>query len=94
MLQKEKARIVEMKQTYEAQLSEFPRGSLVIRESNKRQYCYFRYRDGKRVITKYAGTIQKLEELKDQIARRDALVGEIKTLDQEIERIEKLEAVK
>lgn len=94
VIEKEKGRILELRRSYEERLAEFPRGSLVIRNSNGRQYCYFRYRDGKKVVTKYAGTIKKLDELKTMIAKRDELINEIKSLDDEIERIEKIEAIK
>ena len=94
VIEKEKCRIEKMRSECEERLSEFPRGSLVIRESNGRKYCYFRYRDGKRVVTKYAGTIQKYEELSAQLAERDKLITEIRMLAAEIERIEKMEAVK
>ena len=94
VIEKEKSRIVEMRRECEDRLAEFPRGSLVIRDSNGRQYCYFRYRDGKKIVTKYAGTIKKLDELKAIIAKREELLNEIKSLDAEIERIEKIEAIK
>ena len=90
VIEKEKCRIEKMRSEYEERLSEFPRGSLVIREANGRKYCYFRYRDGKKIITKYAGTEKKIDELKMVLAQREKLVNEIKSLNDELERIEKI----
>ena len=94
VIKNEKQRYLNIKSQYEQQLLSYPRGSLVIRESNGRKYCYFKYRDGKKVITKYAGTILKFNELNAQILERDRLIKEIKLLTTEIERIEKMESIK
>ena len=53
IIEKEKIRNREMRSAYEQRLLGFPRGSLTIRESKGRKYCYFKYRDGKKIITKY-----------------------------------------
>ena len=46
-----------------------------------------------KVITKYAGTWRKIDEIKDMIDRRRVLADEIKNLDDEFEKIEKVESV-
>lgn len=94
VLQKEKQRYQELIKEYEQRLSEYPRGSLLVRESGGRQYCYFRYREGQKVITKYAGTIKMHDELSAMVEKREGLIAEIKSLNAEIERIEKMEAIK
>ena len=90
VIEKEKCRIEKMRSECEERLSEFPRGSLVIRESNGRKYCYFRYRDGKKVVTKYAGTERKIDDLRAVLAERDNLINEIKNLDVELDRIARI----
>lgn len=90
VIEKEKCRIEKIRTECEERLSEFPRGSLVIRESNGRKYCYFRYRDGKRVITKYAGTESKIDDLRAVLAERDNLINQIKNLDVELDRIARI----
>ena len=90
VIEKEKCRIEKIRSECEERLSEFPRGSLVIREAKGRKYCYFRYRDGKRVITKYAGTERKIDELKSVLAERKNIINQIKNLDAELERINKI----
>lgn len=94
VIKNEKSKCQELKEQCEQRLKTYPRGTLVVRESNGRKYCYFRYRDGKRVVTKYAGTIQKYDELSAKLVERDKLIAEIRMLASEIERIEKMEAVK
>lgn len=90
VIEKEKRRIEKMRSECEERLAEFPRGSLVIREANGRKYCYLRYRDGKRVITKYAGTESKIDDLRSVLAERENIVAQIKNLDAELERINKI----
>ena len=94
IIEKEKNRNREMRQACQQRLLEFPRGSLTIRESKGRKYCYFKYRDGKKIITKYAGTEKMITELQEQIKKRDHLVEMIRTLDAEYEKIEKLENIR
>lgn len=83
-----------MRALCEQRLLKFPRGSLTIRESNGRKYCYFKYRDGKKIITKYAGAEKMIPELQKQVEARDELIEMIKVLDGEYEKIEKMERVR
>ena len=94
IIEKEKLRNREMRLEYEKRLLTYPVGSLSIRESKGRKYCYFKYRDGKKIITKYAGTEKMMRKLQEQIEERDKLIEIIKKLDAEYKKIEKLENVK
>ncbi len=94
VLEKEKQRNENMRSTYENRILDLPRGSLVIRELNGRRYCYLRYRDGKKVIQKYAGTIEQAEMIREKIAERKHLTRLIAMLEEESKRIKKMEAVK
>ena len=94
VLKREKAKNEKKIQEYEQKLQEYPRGTLVFRESNGRNYCYFRYRDGKKIITKYAGTADKYNDLSALVSERDKLARDIKNLKAENARIQKMEAVK
>ena len=94
VLEKEKQRNASMRAFYETRLSELPRGSLVIRELNGRKYCYLRYREGKKVIQKYAGTIEQAETIRAKIAERKHILALISMLEEEARRIRKMEAVK
>ena len=70
VLEKEKQRNENMLSIYTKRLSELPKGSLVIRRINDREYCYLRYREGDKVILKYAGTISKIDDIKSKIDER------------------------
>lgn len=94
VLEREKQRNENMRIAYEKLISDMPRGSLIIRELNGRQYCYLRYRDGKKVIQKYAGTIDQEEALRTKIAERKRLVKLLAMLEEESKRISKMEAIR
>ena len=94
VLEKEKKRNSNMRQAYEKRVLSLPRGSLVIRELNGKKYCYLRFREGKKVVQKYAGTIEQEEKIRAQIAERKHLIELIAMLEEENKRIMKMEVVK
>ena len=94
ILEKEKQRNANMRLAYEKRISDLPRGSLVIRELNGRKYCYLRYREGKKVVQKYAGKIEQEEMIRAKIAERKHLTELVLMLEEERKRILKMEAVK
>ncbi len=79
---------------YEEKRREYPRGTLEVRDTAGHRYCYLRYREGDRVITKYAGTAKHLSEIKKAVKARDRLTERIKLLDAEYERILKMQRIK
>ena len=79
---------------YESRLATYPRGTLVLRESNGRKYWYFRYRDGQKIVTKYAGKLDTHDNLRAVVAERDKLIEEIKYLKAENARIDKMTSLK
>lgn len=94
ILEREKQRNEKMRLAYEKRIMDLPRGSLVIRELNGRKYCYLRYRDGKKVIQKYAGTLAQEEVIRLKIAERKHLEELLSMLEEENKRIVKMEAIK
>lgn len=94
VLEKEKRRNENMLLSYTKRLSELPKGSLVIRKINNNQYCYLRYREGKKVILKYSGTINQVDDIKSKIEERKHLIKLIEMLKKENKRIMKMEALK
>ena len=94
ILEKEKKRNENMLLAYEKRLLNLPRGSLFIRILNGKEYCYLRYREGKKVIQKYAGTIEQKEFLSSQIEERKHLEKLIEMLKEEQKLIEKMELIK
>ena len=94
VIEKEKQRNENMRSAYEKRMSDLPRGSLFIRNINGKKYCYLRYREGKKVVQKYAGTIQQEKTIRNQIAEREHLTDLISMLEEERKRIIKMEAIK
>ena len=94
VLEKEKKRNESMLQAYTKRLSELPKGSLLIRKIKGNEYCYLRYREGEKVIHKYAGTINQVNEIKEKINERKHLIDLIEMLKKENKRILKMEAIR
>ena len=94
VLEKEKQRNENMRLAYEKRILQLPKGSLIVREMKGRKYCYLRYREGEKVVQKYAGTIEQEEIIRAQIAERKHLISLVAMLEEENKRIKKMEAVK
>lgn len=94
VLERERRRNKKMRVSYERRVAELPRGSLVIRKLNGREYCYLRYREGERVVQKYVGTADREEAMRAKIAERQHLLALISMLEEENRRIMKMEAIK
>lgn len=78
----EKQRIEYMLQKYTASLAELPKGSISEKTVNEKTYYYLKYRDGKKVVSKYVGR-QEIESLRQQIDRRKHIEKMIKSLQEE-----------
>ena len=94
VLKQEKDRNEKMQLAYIKKLNELPKGSIVIKRINGNEYCYLRYREGEKVILKYMGTSNCVEEIKVKIEERKHLIKLIEMLKEENKRIIKMEAVK
>ena len=94
ILEKEKLRNENMQLEYMKRISELPKGSLVVRKLNGREYCYLRYREGEKVIQKYVGTIDVIDDIRSKIDERNHLIKLVEMLKEEKERIRKMEAIK
>lgn len=94
ILEKEKKRNEYMQEVYMNALLQLPKGSLFIKRINGREYCYLRYREKEKVILKYAGTIDQIDNLKSMIEERKRLVRLIDMLKKENKRIQKMEEIK
>ncbi len=94
VLEKEKQRNQNMRTSYEKKLLTLPKGTLAIREINGRRYCYLRYRDGKKTVQKYVGTIEQESIIREKIAEREHLTKLLTMLEEEYTRILKMEAIR
>lgn len=87
---KEKRRIEYMLDEYRGILSRLPKGSVSSVEKNGKVYYYLKYRDGKKIITKYlgkdAGEIETLVEKRKHIeVMIKSLEGELKIAQKALE---------
>ena len=78
----EKQRIDYMLTKYQEALAELPKGTISEKQVKSNTYYYLKYRDGKKIVSKY---IEKkdIEELKQQIDRRRHIEAMIKSLLEE-----------
>ena len=78
----EKQRIEYMLQKYAVSLAELPKGTISEKTINKKTYYYLKYRDGKKVVSRYVGK-QEIDTLRQQIDRRKHIERMIKSLQEE-----------
>ena len=70
-IQKEKKRIDYMLASYQKQLDELPKGSVVSKVAGKNVYYYLKYRDGKKVHTDYLGKDgEKVDAIRASLEKR------------------------
>ncbi len=95
MIEKEKERNIKMQEVYLEKINELPKGQLSIRVLNKnRKYCYLKYKENGKTITKYAGTIEIEEELKSKLLKRKHFEKVLALLKKEFARMEKMEKIR
>lgn len=75
---------------YRREIDLLPRGSVCVRSRGGRQYCYLKYREGDKTVTKYVGAAPLFErELREKVARRKTLEESLRRLRREQAFIEK-----
>lgn len=78
----EKQRIDYMLAKYQEALAKLPKGTISEKQVKGNTYYYLKYRDGKKIVSKYIGK-KEIEELKQQIDRRRHIEAMIKSLLEE-----------
>ena len=78
----EKQRIDYMLEKYQEALAELPKGTISEKQVKDNTYYYLKYRDGKKIVSKYIEK-KEIEELKQQIDRRRHIETMIKSLLEE-----------
>ena len=81
-LLQEKQRIDYMLAKYQEALAELPKGTISEKQVKGNTYYYLKYRDGKKIISKYVWK-KEIETLKQQIDRRHHIEAMIKSLLEE-----------
>mgnify|MGYP006972506629 CR=1 FL=1 len=94
VVEREMARNRREREKIELLLSDYPKGSLLIRENRGKRYCYLKFRKGKKVITKYVCAESMINELREVMVERDKLIETINNLDTEYARLVKIKNVK
>ena len=79
---KEKTRIEYMLERYRKIIDELPKGSLYESNKNGQKYYYLKYREGKKVITKYLG--KEVGEVPSLIEKRKHIKVMINSLENEL----------
>ena len=88
VLTEEKQRNLEMQESYTAEIKKLPKGSIRIKKNGNREYCYLKYREHGKVITKYAGIASEcLPYLQSQIEKRKYFDNLLKELEREYKMI-------
>lgn len=86
-IQKEKIRIEYMLNRYRKINEELPKGSLSESEKNGHKYYYLKYREGKKVVSKYLG--KDAGDMPKLIEKRKHTEAIIKSLEEELRIAEK-----
>ena len=79
----EKQRIDYMLEKYQEALAELPKGTISEKQVKGNTYYYLKYREGKKIVSKYIGK-KEIEELKQQIDKRRHIEAMIKSLLEEL----------
>lgn len=84
---KEKTRIEYMLNRYRKIIDELPKGTLSESNKNGQKYYYLKYREGKKVVTKYLG--KEAGDMPALIEKRKHTEAMIKSLENELKIAEK-----
>ena len=85
----EKQRIDYMLTKYQEMLAELSKGTISEKQVKGNTYYYLKYRDGKKIVSKYVGK-QEVESIKEQIDKRRHIEAMIKSLLEEQKLAEKV----
>ena len=89
IVKKEKQRIQYMLDRYSIEHNLLPKGSISEKKVGNKTYFYLKYRDGKRVISKYVSKVN-IDEIRSQIEKRKHIEVMIKSLQNELSLAERI----
>ena len=88
MLIEERARNLEMQRAFQEEITQLPRGSLVVQGIRGNNYCYLKYRENGKVVSKYIGRAEDCQaELEQKIVRRRSLEESLRRIKRELNMI-------
>ena len=88
-IKQEQRRIEYMLDRYQDELAKLPKGTISAKTTNGKVYHYLKYRDGKKVVSRYIKR-DELDAVRDQVERRRHIETMIRSLNQEREIAEKI----
>ena len=84
-LGRESQRMSVLREVYEKQLEELPKGSLRVRERGGKKYFYLYYRKEGKVVSEYVGNDEAtFNELREQLERRKNIETLLKSIRNEL----------
>lgn len=85
VLEEELERNSRMTKRYIDELEQLPKGSVMLRKIGNQEYFYLKYRENKKIISKYIGqkTEINIKEIKEKIQKRKHVEGVLKNLSLE-----------
>ena len=91
VLLEERERNLSMQKTYLQEISALPKGSVVKKSRRSGEYYYLTHRNGNKVVSDYLGTdIEKVNQIKQSVAKRKRLENVVKRLKKELKQITKV----
>lgn len=81
-IMQERQRIENMLTRYEADLLELPKGTISEKHSGSKTYYYLKYRDGKKVVSKYIKQ-QEIDDVRSLVEKRKHIETMIRALQEE-----------
>ena len=91
VLLEEKERNLMMQTHYLHEISMLPKGTIVKKNINNRDYYYLVYRNGNKIISDYLGKeTDKIPEIQQNIDKRKFLENSVKKLKKELKLINKV----
>ena len=92
ILKEEIQRLKALRARYATQLAEIPNGTVVIKTKSGHRYAYRAYRKGRRVVTDYLGpeASPNVRHIAALVQKRRKILGEIKALDADSARLQKM----
>jgi len=83
MLKEELDRLIRMENSYIQKINSLPKGSIVSKIINGKQYSYLVYRNGLKVITEYIRP-EELEDLKKKVEQRNKFKKDLQEIRKDI----------
>ena len=87
VVEEEKERNLERQEVYKEEIDKLPKGSLSTRKVGSKKYHYLYFRCGDKMKSKYLRVGTDIDEVKEQIAKRNHYEGLMKRLKKEYQQM-------